>query len=61
MARNIEKDRLEAERRRKQLIETGFRLNEKTDGKGGIMLANCLTPDGYYVKEDGSWHGTDRR
>lgn len=26
MARNIEKDRLEAERRRKQLIETGFRL-----------------------------------
>jgi len=26
MARNIEKDRLEAERRRRQLIETGFRL-----------------------------------
>ena len=26
MARNIEKDRLEAERRRKQLLETGFRL-----------------------------------
>jgi len=38
-----------------------YYLNEKTDGKGGIMLANCLTPDGYYVKEDGSWDGTDSR
>lgn len=38
-----------------------YYLNEKTDGKGGIMLANCLTPDGFYVKEDGSWDGTDSR
>ena len=38
-----------------------YYLNEKTDGKGGMMLANCLTPDGYYVKEDGSWDGTDSR
>ena len=41
--------------------EKWYYLNEKTDGKGGIMLANCLTPDGYYVKEDGSWDGTDSR
>lgn len=38
-----------------------YYLNAKADGKGGIMLANCLTPDGYYVKEDGSWDGSDRR
>ena len=38
-----------------------YYLNEKADGKGGMMLANCLTPDGFYVKEDGSWDGTDRR
>lgn len=25
-----------------------YYLNEKADGKGGMMLANCLTPDGYY-------------
>ncbi len=38
-----------------------YYLNEKADGKGGMMLANCLTPDGYYVKEDGSWDGTERK
>lgn len=38
-----------------------YYLNEKADGKGGMMLVNCLTPDGFYVKEDGSWDGTDRR
>ena len=38
-----------------------YYLNEKADGKDGMMLVNCLTPDGFYVKEDGSWDGTDRR
>ncbi len=38
-----------------------YYLNAEADGKGGIMLANCLTPDGYYLKEDGSWDGTDSR
>ena len=41
--------------------EKWYYLNEKADGKGGMMLVNCLTPDGYYVKEDGTWDGTDSR
>ena len=32
-----------------------YYLNSNHDGSAGIMYSNRRTPDGWYVKEDGSW------
>lgn len=32
-----------------------YYLNPNQDGSAGIMYSNRRTPDGWYVKEDGSW------
>lgn len=32
-----------------------YYLNSNQDGSAGIMYSNRRTPDGWYVKEDGSW------
>ncbi|WP_455902703.1 YDG domain-containing protein [Clostridium sp.] len=32
-----------------------YYLNSSHDGSAGIMYSNRRTPDGWYVKEDGSW------
>lgn len=32
-----------------------YYLNPNQDGSAGIMYSKCRTPDGWYVKEDGSW------
>ena len=32
-----------------------YYLNPSHDGSAGIMYSNRRTPDGWYVKEDGSW------
>ena len=32
-----------------------YYLNPNSDGTAGIMYTKRRTPDGWYVKEDGSW------
>ena len=32
-----------------------YYLNSNQDGSAGIMYSKRRTPDGWYVKEDGSW------
>ena len=32
-----------------------YYLNPNQDGSAGIMYSKRRTPDGWYVKEDGSW------
>ena len=32
-----------------------YYFNNQSDGTRGKLLKNTTTPDGYYVKEDGSW------
>ena len=34
---------------------TSRSLNKVSDGTKGIMFANRMTPDGWFVREDGSW------
>ena len=38
-----------------------YYLNPVSDGTKGIMLADCVTPDGYYVDPDGAWDGQQKR
>ena len=32
-----------------------YYFNPFSDGTRGIMFANRMTPDGWFVREDGSW------
>ena len=32
-----------------------------SDGRKGILYVGRLTPDGYYVDENGVWNGKDRQ
>ena len=32
-----------------------YYFNPVSDGTKGIMFANRMTPDGWFVREDGSW------
>ena len=38
-----------------------YYLNSNHDGSAGIMYSKRRTPDGWYVKEDGSWDEEVRR
>ncbi|WP_125144430.1 Ig-like domain-containing protein [Clostridium transplantifaecale] len=38
-----------------------YYFNPNSDGKKGIMFMNGKTPDGYYIKEDGTWDGEAKK
>jgi len=40
-----------------QVDNLWYYLHEVSDGRKGCMYAATRTPDGYYVREDGSWDG----
>lgn len=40
-----------------QIDNLWYYLHEVSDGRKGCMYAATRTPDGYYVREDGSWDG----
>lgn len=38
-----------------------YYLNPASDGTRGILYTGRRTPDGYYVREDGSWDGVEKQ
>lgn len=44
-----------------QIGEKWYYFNPASDGTKGILFTSCTTPDGYYVQEDGSWDGQERK
>ena len=57
-ARTVRMSPLRCSRRRRTSpgrSATSRSLNKVSDGTKGIMFANRMTPDGWFVREDGSW------
>ncbi|MBQ6835182.1 MAG: leucine-rich repeat protein [Lachnospiraceae bacterium] len=44
-----------------QIDNLWYYLHEVSDGRKGCMYAATRTPDGYYVREDGSWDGKPKQ